>query len=322
MNLFKIPGICLELFELYKRLQYQKKWIARNLEPILGEFSPDGVLSIEHFKKIRQYALLTVVGVSEALAALRGKLLSEQERFSQTILASVSALFDVMYDEGLLPPADILTLTYYFQLATPKNQLEELFVRLLCLLNNNQPFSLREWKCIQQIAEAQTEEKQHFIISYDIAQRAKKKCGNAILLCAYYLETNWRPEVLSFLYDLGGVYQTMDDILDYYDDFHAQHLTLATIADSFDDLEFIYYDEIEKTKSALKKLPFSVEHKKRFWKTIRIMLATALVLLKKLRSHEKKHKMPLAKYLPRKKLICDMDKIANVLQLILKSSAL
>jgi len=310
------------LFRLIRSLQHQKYWLKTHLQPLLQPYNPDTVLTVRHLKKVHQYAWLTVVGVSEAIAELRGKSLTQPEREKQTYLAAVSALFDTMFDEKLIAPTRIMVLTEEYRHITPQNNLERLFVFLITQLNDNQPFQPIALEAIRTIAQVQQAENTptESLSFQSLWEKTKQKCGSAVLLCTYYMENSFDEKTLQALYQVGGVYQVMDDILDYYDDFHAHQATIVTLAGSLEDIEIIYRDEIEKVRSQIDSLALPAAPKRNFWNKISLMYGTAFVALAQYRKYEKYHQFPLAQYLPRKALICDMEQPTNLLRLVAKTA--
>src|SRR5687767_9983842 len=87
---------------LTRNVKRQHAFIRNNILSELheAEKTNDGSLDAADFKKITHYYGLAVPAIlGESLAVLRGKPLSEKERYALTYLGAITGLFDDFFDK-------------------------------------------------------------------------------------------------------------------------------------------------------------------------------------------------------------------------------
>ena len=309
-------------FSLVSYVNHQKKFIKKNISPLLSEAvkSNDGSLNENDLKKITGYYGLTVPAVlGEAFCTLRRKPMTEKERLTITLQGATTGLGDDFFDKQRLPEQDVKKIIEHPELFAGNTASEKFFLQFYkTTLSNASNTSLAKAHLLRvfeaQLLSRQMEEPG---LSYEVMKDITIRKGAESLL---YYRTAFKHPLRNgeekMLYSLGGLVQLGHDIFDVYNDHQNGRNTLATTATKIKDLRF-YYSAI--LKISLDAAYRSAYPKKNIRKCLGIIslgiFSRCYVCLDQLEKNEKKSGGVFESGADqRNNLICDMDTVANKLK--------
>ena len=308
---------------LSTELRAQRKCILSSLKIDINEskLTNDHSLDDFDFKKMTDYYGLAVpVMIGESFCKLKGKKMSLKERLALTYLGGLTGLFDDFFDRKDMPENYIKNLLTQPREMEGENSNEKLILKfyLKSLRNSSNPERLTSYSL--EIFNAQVLSKKQ--LSSDVSEDEIKditfqKGGHSVLfyLCSFKEEIS-EPEKNLF-YNLGGIWQIENDILDVYKDFKAGIKTMVTTETRINNLRTTYILQVDQLVNLVKQTDYPVSNKKRFLESIILFISIGFVGLDVLEKNEKKTNniFQLEKY-ERKGLICDLEKPVNILKTI------
>jgi hypothetical protein len=277
--------------------------------------SIDGSLSTADFKKITSYYALGVPAIlGEAFAALRGKELEKNERFSLSFLGGISGLLDDLFDDPAKEAQHLEEFIERPESCSPGNSFEALLLHmyLLGLSKSKHPVQLK--KQAVKVFEAQQKsigQQENF--SSDFLQNVTFLKGGSSFVF-YRLCLNELPEEAekNLIFQLGGLMQLSNDIFDVWEDHQAGTKTLATSFSEIVELREQFIEELEKTYRLARETGFPDANIRKFLNLVLLGLSRVFVCLDQFEKLQvfTGGKFEISKY-HRKQLICDMQKIQN-----------
>lgn len=312
----------LYFFVVKRNLKRQKLFMSKHLTPVLhsiGELN-DGSIDDEDIKKINLYGQAIPAVLGEAYCHLRGTKMSYNERLSLTFLGSITGLFDDLFDRKNLSPEYILDLLQHPVEKVTASQNENLLVRLYLhgLRNSDHPELIKEYSIkvyeaqisgLRQESEDLSEEELK-LITFD-------KGGFSMPLYRCALKSDISPVDYDLLYNLGAIGQLENDIFDIFKDYNVGLRTLATTISDVAHLREIYENQINKIFDLINQTEYPGKNKKKFRHFCSMVVCSGLVCLDMFQNLAKKsgNDFQLQKY-SRKQLICDMQRLSNLLKML------
>lgn len=280
----------------------------------------DGSLSKADFKKITSYYALGVPAIlGEAFAALRGKDLEKNERFSLSFLGGISGLLDDLFDDPNKQALHLKEFVERPESCSPEDSFEALLMHmyLLGLSNAKHPGQLK--KQAVKVFEAQQKSlEQQENSSLDFLQEVTFSKGGSSFLF-YRLCLNELPEEAEkdLIVQLGGLMQLGNDIFDVWEDHKAGTKTVATSFSEIKDLRELFMKELEETYRLAQKTKFTKANIQKFLNLVLLGLSRVFVCLDQFEELQvlSGGKFKISQY-ERKQLICDMQKIPNRLRAV------
>lgn len=236
----------LQPFAMLSYLNRQKKFIQKNIDPLLAEAknAKDGSLDEDDCKKITGYYGLAVPAVSgEAFCALRGKAITEKERLASTCQGAMTGLGDDFFDKQRLSAQGVKDFIENPGAFTGNSASEKLFLHFYKTALNNAPHAEQMQQQLYKVFQAQLLSKQQDVpgLSYEMLKDITIRKGAESLL--YYrtaFEHPLKPGEEKMLYCLGGLMQLSNDIFDVYKDYCNGVTTMVTSAKKISELRFYY----------------------------------------------------------------------------------
>lgn len=296
--------------------------MSKHLTPVLhsiGELN-DGSIDDEDIKKINLYGQAIPAVLGEAYCHLRGTKMSYNERLSLTFLGSITGLFDDLFDRKNLSPEYILDLLQHPVEKVTASQNENLLVRLYLhgLRNSDHPEEIKEFAI--KVYEAQISGLRQE--SEDLSEEELKlitfnKGGFSMPLYRCALKGGISPIDYDLLYNLGAIGQLENDIFDIFKDYKVGLRTLATTISDVVHLREIYENQINKIFDLINQTEYPGKNKKKFRHFCSMVVCSGLVCLDMFQNLAKKsgNDFQLQKY-SRKQLICDMQRLSNLLKML------
>ena len=300
-----------------KQEEFIKKTLAIDIREIKTD--SDNSLSEKDFRKIFTYYGLAVPAVlGEGYCLLRGKGMTDAERYQLTYMGALTGLFDDFFDEKNIGEQHIKELINNPGESVANNSHEKLFIRFYekALDSDNSALVKEHLNMVFDAQLMSKKQKDPEIKEEDIKTITMEKGGTSLLFyrCAFPEQINENEHKM--LYHLGGLGQLENDIFDVYKDHREQIRTLATIATRISKLRFIYVSLMHDVFKMLDQTGYPPGNRKRFSRFISLISSRGLVCLDLLQKQETSSYgiFSIPSY-PRKNLICDIDKLSNQLRL-------
>lgn len=246
--------------------------------------------------------------------------MSNKERLSVTYLASITGLFDDLFDRERLLPDEIKRLLNQPDKANASNNNELLLIELyqIGLANSDKPSLIKEYAL--KVYEAQLQSKKQSggeLSKEDIRQITFEKGGVSIPLYRCAFEGDISQAEYDMLYHLGSIGQLENDIFDVHKDYSEGIQTLVTTETDISKLREKYQLLITDIFQLIDKTQYQVPQKRRFKRVVALVVGRGLVGLDNLQNLSRKTEgvFLLEKY-SRKELICDMESPLNLLKLL------
>lgn len=306
-------------FVLLTHINKQKKFIKKNISPLLAEAkkTDNGSLEENDYKKITGYYGLAVPAViGEAFCALRGKEMTEKERLASTCQGAMTGLGDDFFDKQRLSEQDVKNFIEKPEMFTGNSANEKLFLHFYKTALANAPDATQMQQQLYKVFHAQLLSKQQDVpgLSYELLKDITIRKGAESLL--YYrtaFEHPLKPGEEKMLYCLGGLMQLSNDIFDVYKDYKNGVTTLITSAKKISELRIYYSTVLQMGVRDALRLGYHKKNVRRFSGLISIgIFSRCYVCMNQLEKLEKRTGgvFDLKAY-TRKELICDMDTVTN-----------
>lgn len=299
----------------------QKKFIEKHIVPELEPFrsAEDNSLSEKDFKKITSYYGFGVPAVlGEAMATLRGKSMTFDERFASTAQGAITGLFDDFFDEWGLPEEKLERLVNAPENYHAENSNQELFLKYyiqsldLCMFPQNVKDSLMDvlHAQVNSLKQAQKEE----LSIQEIKEITFQKGGHSLLFYRHIFDHPLHEKERECLFMLGAALQLVNDCFDVYKDRESGIQTLVTRCNHISEVRQQYHEWLGQFFHMASALDFPKSSIQKLVRMISLGVRRADVCLNQLEELEKKTnaQFEVASY-SRKDLIVDMDAVSNIL---------
>jgi len=289
----------------------------------LAEFknNNDGSLTPQDLKKITNYYGLGVPGIlGELFCMLRGKPMTENERFCLTFLGGISGMLDDLFDDPEKEPIHLEEFILQPETLKPADTYESLLLHfyMLGLKHSTNPSLLKKQALQVFKSQQKSKNQQNFgnspqaihDITYD-------KGGASFIFYRLCLNNPLQEKEEKLLNHLGGLMQLGNDIFDAWEDGQTDTKTAATICTDIPELRREFINEIQITFKLARDTNFQKDHVVNFLQSTTLALSRVLVCLDQFEKLQKTtgNQFLLKKY-GREELICDMQKPKNQLKAI------
>lgn len=320
-SFLNIINLIVLVFSVSKKLKRQRYFVDKHLLPLINasKLKNDGTLDDEDFRKIITYANTIPAMLGEAFCAFRGEKMSESERRCISFLASITGLFDDLFDRKNLSPNYIKKLLDRPYQINAVNSNELLLIELYQsgLKLSDKADKIKEYAYKVYEAQLQSKKQQNSKLQqHEIQQITFEKGGVSIPLyrCAFYGAISNAEYTL--LYKLGAIGQLENDIFDVYNDFSEGISTLATTATNISMLQKTYVELIDEIMQLIQDSEYPEKYK--FKLMVSLVVSRGLIALDKLKKTAKTTGgvFQPEKY-TRNELVCDMERPDKLFKLIL-----
>lgn len=323
MSVDRIFTLPLLINQIRTNSKKQQAFIRKTLAIDIREIRKDNddTLTEKDFKKIFAYygsAVAAVLG--EGYCLLRGKEMTEVERYQLTYMGALTGLFDDLFDEKNTEESHIKELVNNPGEKITRNSHERLFIRFYekVLDSGNAPLVKEHLNRVFDAQVLSKRQKDPGINEEDIRHITLEKGGTSLLFyrCAFpeqVTETERR-----MLYHLGGLGQLENDIFDIYKDHQGHINTLATAVTRVSILRSEYVSLMHGVFNRVNQTDYPHRNRKRFSGFVSLISARGLVCLDHLQKLETLSNgiFNIPSYY-RENLICDMEKTTGWLKLFL-----
>ena len=314
-NLIRLPSI---YFLLLKNVAKQKRFIKNVVERELLPFKKnnDGSLTPQDLKKITSYYGLGVPGIlGELFCVLRGKPMTENERFCLTFLGGISGLLDDLFDDPEKQANHLEKFILQPKSLKPMNSYESLLLHfyLLGLKHSAHPGLLKKQGLQVFRSQQQSKDQQNFGNSpqaiHDITYH---KGGASFIFYRLCLNNPLQEKEKKLLFHLGGLMQLGNDIFDVWEDYQTNTKTAATICTDIQELRREFINEMQFTFKLARKTNLRKDRVDNFLRSTTLALSRVLVCLDQFEKLQlSSENLFLIENYSRQQLICDMQKPKN-----------
>ncbi len=304
-------------------LKKQKEFINKTLAIDIREIKKDNdsTLTEKDLKKIFTYygsAVPAVLG--EGYCLLRGKKMTDTERYKLTYMGALTGLFDDFFDEKNTEESHIKELVNNPGEKIARNSHEKLFIRFYeKVLDVNNSLLVKGY--LNRVFNAQVlskKQKDPGIREEEIRHITMEKGGTSLLFyrCAFPEQVTENEHRM--LYHLGGLGQLENDIFDVYKDYREKVRTLATTTTGISRLRSVYLSLMHDIFNMLDQTAYPRANRKKFLRFISLVSSRGLVCLDHLQKQETLSNgfFDISSY-SRENLICDMEKLSNQQKLLI-----
>lgn len=292
----------------------ETKWARvrlRELEQQLGGRLDD----VTFHKVITSYGIYNPM-MCDAFTRLRGRVSNRAERDRMLHYFICSSLFDNFCDRKELDQESLYEISFSPTVYQPKSFDESLFLYAHLLLKNY--VRDKQWyeTVTHRLYEAQEDSAKQFnpsITDEEIEQITLHKGGYSVLLCHFYLDDPAGKEEQQCWYLIGGIIQLTNDLYDIYKDYQEGIVTLPNRMQDAYAFHDYFTGKITQLKKEIAALPFPNKTKQHLNISLMGICSFGLIAIKQLQKIQKQaDALPNLKQLPRKQLIVDMEKPANL----------
>ncbi|KAB2808038.1 class 1 isoprenoid biosynthesis enzyme [Phaeocystidibacter luteus] len=148
----------------------------------------------------------------------------------------------------------------------------------------------------------------------ELVKITEKKGGSSTLLYRSIATHELYPEEERALHALGGVYQLLNDIFDFYKDTQSGQQTIVTNRPDFFFIRELLDEKVREFLHLFDEIPASRRGKKRALASISIILARGFVACDQYQRLQRDSRFLVVRGRERKELIVDMEKPQNLLK--------
>ncbi|MDD3079636.1 MAG: hypothetical protein PHH37_11115 [Paludibacter sp.] len=300
----------------------QQLFLKKSLVPLLQTFEQenDNSLDEDDLRKMRSYGVAIPSMLGEAFCELRGRKMTERERYAITYLGSLTGLFDDLFDRRDLSDDYIRQMLEAPENYTPANTNEKLMQALYQKVFEYTGKEIAIKTAALKVYEAQVRsrrQKNGHLSADELKQITFDKGG--VTMQIYRLAFEGEPDAVEqeLLYRMGAIGQLENDIFDVYKDFQDKIVTLVTLSNDMRKLNDFYNDLIRNVLSLIDKTAYADKNKHYFRLFASLVMSRGLVALKPLIKLQTltQNIFTLNRY-SRTQLICNMETRGNVFRLL------
>lgn len=305
-----------------KQLATQKKFLREHIDPLSAQALAvnDGSLGENDINKINQYYGMAVPAIlGEAFCALRGKAMSDEERWASTCQGSMTGLFDDFFDKDYLQDELIEKMISANDPDQNKRSNQKLFDVFYRQALKYVPGEKLMKESLKEVYKAQVESKKQVrgnLSTRELTDVTFYKGGTSLLFYRTAFSPAATGEESKLIYGLGGLMQLANDIFDVFKDREANIQTLVTATKQIAPIRELFSNGLSKYYKDAMSLGLPKKNIHRFMDILSIgIFSRCFVCLYQLEQNEKLtgNEFLVTKY-SRQQLICDMDKRSNLLR--------
>lgn len=278
----------------------------------------DGRFDEETKKKIAVSHSIYNPLIMDSFSRLKGRATNDAEKERLVSYFTCSSLLDNFFDRGELTLPEIYAINFDTERFQPKDFDQRVYLHCHQLLLKYVPDKASYLQVLRAEVDAQAASLRQFdpsIPNEEIRDIMMAKGGNAVLLCRHYLDDHHTTIEDACWYQLGAMIQMTNDLYDVFKDARDGIATLATRCTNASELSGFVEKQIETLRRLIAALPYPEKSKQRFYVAMAGVASLAMVATDNLKRIEKKYgHMPEFRTLPRKELIIDNEKAANILR--------
>lgn len=319
-NLIYLPQLFLSLWSsMKKQKQFLKTTIVLDIEK--SKLNNDNTLTDKDYSKMKGYYGFAVPALlGEGFCILRGREMSDKERYGITYLGALTGLFDDFFDDHNLSKEHILEMINRPDEELAQNSNQKLFIKFCQIALENSEDADQVKNIAFKVYDAQVASHKQLLTETtdeEIAKITMDKGGLSLHFYRSVFSDEINEDEQKMIYHLGGIGQLENDIFDIYKDYQNGIRTLATLTNKINKLRKTYTSLMEETFKLVHQTDFAPKNKRNFLRFISLIICRGFVCLDFLEKNELQtnNKFSLDLY-EKKDLICDMGKLSNNIKLL------
>ncbi|WP_423737547.1 class 1 isoprenoid biosynthesis enzyme [Chitinophaga caseinilytica] len=316
MNIFQFGGSVgarvWEIMSERKKEAPRAEALLKKLEAQFGGRMPEEARR----KVIVSYSIYQPM-IIDAFTALRGRkaTLEEKERLVQYFICS--GAFDDFVDRNELSPEDLDTISFAPENFQPRRIEEKMFLHCHLALRNFVRHRAAYDQAARGLFRAQVDSGKQSrpepMSAEELLRITLEKGGYAVLLCHFYLDHDASEAERSCWYRIGGIIQLTNDLFDIWKDIQAGVQTLPNTMTDAHAFHAFLSAEVREMMEIIGTLPVPKSRKRAFLLNMMAICSFSDMAVARLRRIQgAAPQLPDLKTLPRKALIVDMEKPANI----------
>ncbi|MBO9633104.1 MAG: class 1 isoprenoid biosynthesis enzyme [Chitinophagaceae bacterium] len=299
------------LYSLYAQMKKQEKDCKERIPAVIAGIIPPEEFSFspKEIQRITKYYQLALNLVCDNIYLLTGKKLSDTEHKSILQLSIFVPLIDDLFDEGLLPCEQIMTLISEPEKYTPVHNTDRIAHRLYCQLLDLVPHRERFIRNLTEGVYWENESLKQFdkhIGEEELMRITYNKSYYSILLFCSVLNHYPCEATEAVLYPVSGLMQLTNDVFDVWKDTQKGLYTIPNLYADFGKLESLFLDEISAINTRISSMGYPEKNRKAYLIRTHTLHAMGWMSLQQLKAVASEK--PLRE-LSRKELVCDLDNI-------------
>lgn len=305
-------------YRIYRIISVRKresKSATHYLDKLTTQFG--GQLQQATYKKIITSYSIYIPMICDVFASLRGKKTSAAEKEKFILYFICSSLFDDFCDQQLLTQEQLYQISYESDIYPAKTLEEKLFLHAHQTLEHPIRNKSHYLEVTRQLFRSQIDSDKQFDPTVDndeLKRITQKKGGYAVLLCHFYMDDDISQAEQQCWFLIGGIIQLTNDLFDIYKDLTNHSETLPNRMRDASAFQQYFSQQVDSLEKEINQLPFSDERKLDFLTGMMAICSFGNMALHQLKQLQgEKSQLPDLRSLPRKSLIIDMEKPANIL---------
>jgi len=319
MYFFRFANIIFtKAFYIISARKTEAKWAFSFLKNIEQQFG--GQLDAFTFKKVvNSYAIYNPM-MCDAFMQLHGRNTNRSERERLVHYFICSSLFDNFCDRKELTSEQLYNISFHQKSYTAATFDEKVFLNSHLFLKDYVKDKNGYDDVSHKLFDAQKASVKQFtknITNDEIKVITFEKGGYAVQLCHFYFDEEAAEAEKQCWYKIGSIIQLTNDLFDIYKDLQDGSETLPVRMKDAHAFNHFFLQLIEGIKTEIMLLKVTQQQRENFMVSMMGICAFGLIALQQLQALQGSAKeLPNLKTVPRKALIIDMEKPANLLRWI------
>jgi hypothetical protein len=307
-------GILSKTYHILSTRSKEQKWATNYLKSL--ELQQGGKLDDFTFNKVVTSYAIYIPMMCDAFTLLRNKYTNEGEKERMLHYFICSSLFDNFCDRAELTAAELNSISFEPDQYQPRNFDEQLFLhshRLLKAFVRDKDYYNEVTRKLYKAQEDSALQFDKTISNEILEQITLDKGGYSVLLCHFYLDQQASAAEQHCWYQIGGIIQLTNDLYDIYKDLQEGSTTLPNRMKDAYSFHRYFGDLVQNIKREIAQLPASESAKQHFTISMMGICSLGMMALRQLiQLQGEAPLLPDLSSLPRKALIIDMEKPANL----------
>lgn len=304
-----------------KELKKQQEYINTFLNPYLDELQKKyaGTFGDEQLKKIRQYYGLFIPTVlCSSYKHLYNEEYTDAERKRATLFGILTPVGDDLFDIDKLDVQAINEITYRPESYEAKTFSAHIAKEIQSFMLKDVPYKKEYLDAARNVFEIQLEtikQTDPAIDDKELERITYAKGGYSVIIYHQIMENPASDEMWQVLFYVGSLMQFGNDLFDMFKDLRDGIITLPDRCTDYTQLRQLFMTRIKECNRLIYALPYKQHKKEEFAVAMHLIISRCIVVIDKMMGLEKQLGKPLNyKKLSRKQLICDMEKLKNIMK--------
>jgi hypothetical protein len=302
-------------------LKKQQDYIQTFLNPYLRELEKkySGKFEDEQLKKIRQYYGLFIPTIlCSTYKHLYDENYTQAERKRATLFGVLTPVGDDLFDIDKLDAAAINEITYRPESYESRSFSAHIAKEIQSFMLKEVPQKTEYLEAAKNVFEIQLEtikQTDPAIDDQDLTRITYAKGGYSVIIYHQIMERPASKEMWEVLFYVGSLMQFSNDLFDMFKDLRDGIITLPDRCTNYTSLKELFMTRVKQCNRLIYALPYKHHKKQEFAVAMHLIISRGIVVIDKMIRLEQQLGKPLHyQTLTRKQLVCDMEKIRNIIK--------